>query len=88
MANIWRRCPSARLRASDLAGTLGGTAKNITRQFFEAESGIAYYGILKRWNGAAFIKEPVRVYTASGWQDKPLKRWSGTAWLLIDTKGT
>jgi hypothetical protein len=86
MANLWRRCPSPRLRAGDLAGTLGGTAKNIAGQFFETET-IIYYGILKRWNGATFIKEPARVYTASGWQDKPLKRWSGTAWLLVDTKG-
>jgi len=46
-----------------------------------------YYGILKRWTGAAWIKEPLKTWLASSWQSKPLKRWTGVAWVTIDTTG-
>jgi len=47
----------------------------------------SYYGILKRWTGTVWAKEALVVYTGGGWQSKPLKRWSGAEWLLIDTSG-
>lgn len=50
-------------------------------------AGITYYGILKRWAGATWIKEPLKTYLASSWQSKPLKRWDGTEWKEIDSTG-
>ena len=47
----------------------------------------AYYGILKRWTGAAWVKEPLATYLAGSWQSKPLKVWTGAAWETIDTTG-
>lgn len=82
MANIWRKCPSLRLRAGDVGGTIGGTAKNISSQFFGED--IVYYGILKRWTGSTFVKESMKVFTGSEWKNNPLKRWSGTAWLGVE----
>jgi hypothetical protein len=29
----------------------------------------------------------LKTYLGGSWQSKPLKRWSGTEWLLIDTTG-
>lgn len=47
----------------------------------------AYYGILKRWDGSAWVKEPLEVYLAGSWQAKPLKIWDGTAWKEVDATG-
>ncbi len=52
-----------------------------------AVGGAVYYGILKRWTGAAWVKEPLKTYLVSSWQAKPLKRWDGSEWKLIDTTG-
>ena len=45
-----------------------------------------YYGILKRWTGSTWIKEPLKIYLGS-WQTKPLKRWDSSQWREIDTTG-
>lgn len=55
---------------------------------FPSVGGVTYYGILKRWTGAAWIKEPLKTYLAGSWQSKPLKRWDGSQWKEIDTTGT
>lgn len=49
-------------------------------------SGGSYYGILKRWTGLAWVKEPLKVYTGS-WVSKPLKVWDGLIWQSIDITG-
>ena len=49
--------------------------------------GPTYYGILKRWTGAVWVKEPLKTWLAGSWQSKALKWWSGTEWKLIDTTG-
>jgi hypothetical protein len=49
--------------------------------------GPTYYGILKRWTGAAWVKELLKVYLAGSWQTKPLKFWDGSQWRLVDTTG-
>jgi hypothetical protein len=50
-------------------------------------AGATYHGALKRWTGAAWIKESLKVFFSGTWQVKPLKRWSGTAWLEVDATG-
>ncbi len=55
-------------------------------EFDELIPGTIYFGILKRWNGATWVKEPLKVYLGS-WQAKPLKRWDGAEWKLVDTTG-
>lgn len=47
-----------------------------------------YYGVLKRWNGTTWIKEPMKTYLAGSWQSKTLKIWDGTSWKEIDTTGS
>ena len=60
----------------------------VTDWFFGTESGgPTYYGILKRWTGAAWIKEPLRRWTGAAWVAAVLKRWDGAAWKLVDTTG-
>ena len=49
--------------------------------------GNIYYGILKRWSGATWMKEPLKIFLQDSWQLKPLKRWDGTDWVIIDTTG-
>lgn len=47
-----------------------------------------YYGVLKMWDGGAWVKAPLKVYLAGSWQAKPVKRWNGSEWKEIDTTGT
>ena len=48
----------------------------------------AVYGaILKRWTGAAWVKEPLKVYVGGSWQTKPLKVYKGGEWKLVDITG-
>jgi hypothetical protein len=49
--------------------------------------GNIYYGILKRWSGAIWMKESLKIFLQDSWQLKPLKRWNGTDWVIIDTTG-
>lgn len=59
----------------------------IWSDWFFNESGVTYYGILKRWNGASWIKEPLKYWNGSTWATKPLKVWDGATWQLIDITG-
>lgn len=54
--------------------------------FFNAVGGVTYYGILKRWTGSVWVKEPLKVFSGS-WVTKPLKRWNGTEWVQVDATG-
>lgn len=38
-------------------------------------------GLIKVWNGSAWVEKPVKVWTGSAWVTKPLKRWTGSAWV-------
>ena len=49
-------------------------------------SGPTYYGILKYWTGTGWDKALLKVYTGS-WEIKPLKRWTGSEWALVDATG-
>jgi len=49
--------------------------------------GPTYYGILKRWTGSVWVKEPLKTFVSSTWQSKQLKRWDGSQWRLLDTTG-
>ena len=39
-------------------------------------------GLIKVWDGSAFVEKPVKVYDGAGWVEKPLKYWTGTEWAL------
>jgi len=68
-------------------GTQSATGlKTILEDWFFEGAPPLYYGILKRWTGSAWIKEPLKVFGGS-WQSKRLKRWNGTGWKEIDTTG-
>jgi len=51
-----------------------------------AGGGPTYFGILKRWNGSSWVKGKLVVYTGA-WVAKPLTRWDGSDWKLVDTTG-
>lgn len=53
-----------------------------------AADAVVYYGILKRWTGAAWVKAKLMVYVGGTWQNKALKRWTGSEWKLVDATGT
>lgn len=46
-----------------------------------------YFGILKRWDGSTWVREPLKVYLVSSWQTKPLKQWVGSEWKKVDITG-
>ena len=39
-------------------------------------------GLMKVWNGSAWVEKPVKVWTGSAWVAKPVKVWNGSAWVL------
>ncbi len=64
----------------------GNVVKIILTDWFFGTTSI-YYGILKRWTGAAWVKSKLKVWNSSQWVNGKLKFWSGTEWKLIDTTG-
>lgn len=65
----------------------GLAARAILDGFWEAGTGPVYYGVLKRWTGAAWVPEPLKTWLGGTWQAKPLKRRDGSQWLLVNTTG-
>jgi hypothetical protein len=48
---------------------------------------IEYFGILKRWTGASWVKAKLKVYNGALFAAKTTKRWDGAAWKEIDVTG-
>jgi len=44
-------------------------------------------GILKRWNGSAWVKAKLKNYNGSTFEQKKLKRWDGATWIEVDITG-
>ena len=38
-------------------------------------------GLIKFWDGTAWVAKPVKWWSGSAWVVKPLKRWNGSAWV-------
>lgn len=38
-------------------------------------------GLIKVWNGSAWVEKPVKVWDGAAWVTKPLKRWGGSTWI-------
>lgn len=38
-------------------------------------------GLVKAYDGGAFVGKPIKVWTGSAWVAKPMKRWNGSAWV-------
>lgn len=85
MDSIFRRCPG-RLTLTNLI-SYGGASSQVANEFFEAGGGPTYYGILKRWTGAAWVKSKLKVWLGGSWIEKALKRWDGSEWRPVDTTG-
>ena len=49
-------------------------------------SGVVYFGRLKVWTGATWALKVLKVWTGA-WTQKPLKRWDGSNWVLINSTG-
>lgn len=37
-------------------------------------------GLLKHWNGSAFVARPLKAWSGSGWVTGVLKFWNSSAW--------
>jgi hypothetical protein len=89
VSNVFRHLKSGRLVSINLVRQCptGFTcaASSIANEFWEVGS-ITYYGVLKRYNGSTWVKEPLKVYTGS-FVTKPTKRYNGSQWVLINTTG-
>jgi hypothetical protein len=46
-----------------------------------------YWGTLKRWTGATWVKAKLKVAVGGNFVLGNLKKWSGAAWQLVDTTG-
>jgi hypothetical protein len=60
--------------------------RSATRMYFDdppPETG----GVLKRWNGAAWVKALLKTYVAGTWQSKPMKVWLNGQWRNVDVSG-
>lgn len=72
--------------------TTSGTDASVPQSFGgNAESAADFVinstgGLIKTWNGTAFVAKPIKVWDGASWVTKPLKRWNGSEWVL--TPGT
>lgn len=48
---------------------------------------VSYSGVLKRWNGTAWVRAKLKRQSGSFIQVTNLKRWNGASWVLIDANG-
>lgn len=86
--SIFRRFPGGLCCSDAMVKRFASQASvDIVNGFWEASAGTTYYGILKRYTGATWVKETLKTWLAGLWQSKPLKRWNGVSWLLVDTTG-
>jgi len=65
----------------------GGVSQLVADDFFETGTGPTYDGVLRRWNGASWVKAKLRRWTGAVWADAVLKFWDGSQWGLVDTTG-
>lgn len=83
-ASIWRVQPSRKLKTSMMYANLNGnTTKTIASEYF----GITYAGILKVWNGSAWVKKILKVWNGSTWVPATLKVYKAGSFQLVDTTG-
>jgi len=55
-------------------------------EYFDAMGGGE--GVLKRWNGAAWVKAKLLNRTSgAAWESRPISRWTGTGWTDVDGLG-
>jgi hypothetical protein len=76
-----------RVRAIDPTGSNTYGAWSTTRSFVTIGGTIVYNGILKMWNGSAWVKAKLKRWDGSAWVATTLKRWDGSAWKNTDTTG-
>ena len=41
-------------------------------------------GLMKIWDGSAWVKKPVKIWDGSTWTQKPAKVWNGSEWLITN----
>lgn len=56
------------------------------RKNFELLAGL-FAGILKRWNGSAWVKAKLNRFNGASQVAGNLKRWDGAAWVAVDATG-
>lgn len=69
----WRRG-----RPTSLLMEEGFAADLMVSEFFAPPP--AGSGLIKVWNGSAWVEKPVKVWNGSAWVTKPVKFWTGSAW--------
>ncbi len=47
----------------------------------------SFGAVLKRWNGAQWVKAFLKTYLAGTWQNKPMKAWFNGQWRIVDVSG-
>ncbi len=60
--------------------------RSVTRMYFD-DPPAAGAAVLKRWNGAAWVKALLKTYLAGTWQNKPMKVWFNGQWRNVDVSG-
>lgn len=76
-----------RVRAVDPKGSNVYGAWSAIRSFTTRGDTIVYKGILKIWNGTAWVKTKLKRWNGTAWVTTRLRRWDGTNWKDTDTTG-
>lgn len=50
-------------------------------------SQIAYFGVLKRWNGSSWVKAKMKTWNGIQFVEKPMKYFDGVEFRLVNTSG-
>lgn len=59
-----------------------GAARDWAGALFVIRELAAAGGLIKVWNGSAWVEKPVKVWNGSAWVQKPVKVWNGSSWVL------
>lgn len=41
-------------------------------------------GLIKVWNGTAWVQKPLKIWNGTAWVQKPVKSWNGTGWVATN----
>jgi hypothetical protein len=79
--------PTDRILTTGWTGGTTGTGDSWVEVIvpFNALKRPIHGGILKVWNGTAWVPQDIRVYNGTQWGRNPVKHWNGTRWVTFTT---
>lgn len=78
IAHGYRTAPAGATGAT--TATLSTSARNNGWRFLVPPAAAGSGGLVKTWNGSAWVQKPAKHWTGAAWASATVKHWTGSAW--------